>query len=97
VDHGISFRNEIAGLKHSFFSIVFPRHKQLVRPCFCAMTGTFTVEQVSSLSDLLGFDIPLTGIQWGTIDDFSRREIEILTSVSDDFMSTALNPFLLNI
>eukprot|EP00978_Attheya_sp_CCMP212_P045630 scaffold353896_cov43-Attheya_sp.AAC.1 len=61
------------------------------------MTGTFTREHVSSLSDLLGFDISRTGIQWGTINDFFKREIEIITSVSDDFTTTALNPFLLNI
>jgi superfamily II DNA helicase RecQ len=94
VDHGVSFREDIAGLRESFFSLVFPRNKPMVHPSFCAMTGTFTREHISDLSDLLSFQIPQTGIQWGTMEDFSRREIAILASVSDDFTTTALNPFL---
>jgi hypothetical protein len=97
VDHGVSFRDDIAALKESFFSIVFPPNKPSVHPCFCSMTGTFTRDQVSSLADLVGFTIPQSGIQWGSMEDFARREIEIVFSISDDFTTTALNPFLQNI
>eukprot|EP00978_Attheya_sp_CCMP212_P022959 scaffold69443_cov58-Attheya_sp.AAC.2 len=64
-----------------------------MHPCFCAMTGTFTKDHVASLHELLGFIIPVKGMQWGIPEDFSRRDIGIEFSVCDNFTTTARKPF----
>jgi hypothetical protein len=97
VEHGVSFRDDITQLKDSFFSFIFPSTNIRVHPCFCAMSATFTKKHVSNLEKLIGFSVPLSGVRWGLPDDFCRRDVEIRFSISDDFTTTALNPFFKDI
>ena len=59
VDHGTSFREDIASLtQSSFFLIVFPPNNVQVHPGFCAMTDDiFTKAHADSLYSFLRLDI----------------------------------------
>ena len=80
-----------------FFSFIFPLSNVRVHPCFCVMSATFTKKHVTNLEKLIGFSVPLSGVRWGLPNDFCCRDVEIHFSISDDFTTTALNPFIKDI